>query len=114
MTKVIQRSEWAESGDAWRGEIELGTHGSSLCVIFNRQDGPGGGPRLHTHPYPETFIIREGRALFTVDGEEFEATAGQILVVPAGVPHKFTNLGPGPMESIDIHEAGKFSTTWLE
>lgn len=114
MTKLIERSEWALSPDVWRGEIQLGQHGANLCVIFNRQDRIGGGPRLHTHPYAETFIMREGRALFTVGDEQIEAGPGQMLVVSAGVPHKFANLGPGPMESIDIHEAGVFSTEWLE
>ena len=39
---------------------------------------------------------------------------GQILVVPAGTPHKFENLGPGPLETVDIHGNGKFITEWLE
>ena len=88
-------------------------HGASICVIANRIDGPGGGPRLHTHPYAEMFVIREGRA---VHGRrrQIEASAGQILVAPAGMPHKFDNLGPGPLETIDIHENGTFVTDWLE
>ena len=30
-------------------------------------------------------------------------TGGQVLVVPAGVPHKFVNPGTGPLRQIDIH-----------
>lgn len=114
MTKVIEFADWSESPDQWLGEIECGPHGANLCLIFNRIEQPGGGPRLHSHPYAETFIIREGRGLFTIGDQEIEAVAGQILVVPAGVPHKFTNLGPGALESIDIHERGTFETKWLE
>jgi mannose-6-phosphate isomerase-like protein (cupin superfamily) len=83
-------------------------------LIFNYLEAPGGGPRLHRHPYPETFVIRQGTGLFTVGDEEIRASAGQILVVPANTPHKFTNLGPGALETIDIHERGTFATEWLE
>jgi mannose-6-phosphate isomerase-like protein (cupin superfamily) len=51
---------------------------------------------------------------FTVGAETVDAVAGQILVCPANVPHKFENLGPGLLEQIDIHEAGAFETVWLE
>ncbi|MER8412146.1 cupin domain-containing protein [Mesorhizobium sp. M0870] len=71
-------------------------------------------PRLHTHPYAEIFIIRQGTGLFTVGDQEIEASAGQILIVPPNTPHKFTNLGPGPLETTDIHENGSFITEWLE
>ena len=45
---------------------------------------------------------------------EIIATEGQILIAPANMPHKFTNVGPGPLETIDIHSSGKFMTEWLE
>ena len=83
-------------------------------MIFYSSDQVGGGPKLHRHPYPEVFIVREGRALFTIGDETIEAKAGQILVAPANVPHKFSNLGPGRLESTDAHVAGAFATEWLE
>ena len=111
---VLRRGDWADLPDKWSGEVQLGPHGAALCLIFNLIDGPGGGPRLHRHPYAETFVIRAGTGLFTVGDREIRAEAGQILVVPGGVPHKFTNLGPGALETIDIHESGAFDTEWLE
>ncbi|QDZ02072.1 cupin domain-containing protein [Nitratireductor mangrovi] len=114
MTSIIPPEDWLPDTGRFEGEWQGGVHGAGICVIANRIERPGGGPRLHRHPYAETFVIRSGRALFTVGGEEIEAAAGHILVVPAGVPHKFENLGPGPLETIDIHEAGSFETEWLE
>jgi mannose-6-phosphate isomerase-like protein (cupin superfamily) len=114
MAKVIDRAEWADDPALWKGEWQGAAAGANISVIFNLQTEPGGGPRLHSHPYPETFIIRSGEAIFTVGGETIRARAGQIVVVPAGVPHKFTNPGPEPLESIDIHESGQFITEWLE
>ncbi|WP_442874189.1 cupin domain-containing protein [Devosia sp. SL43] len=58
--------------------------------------------------------MRNGRARFTVGDETVEAVAGQIVVCPANVPHKFENLGPELLEQIDIHEARAFETEWLE
>jgi mannose-6-phosphate isomerase-like protein (cupin superfamily) len=49
---------------------------------------PGGAIRLHKHPYEEIFIIQEGIATCSVDSATLEARAGQIIIVPAEVPHK--------------------------
>lgn len=114
MAHVIEREQWAEKPDAWHGEFEGGAFGAEVSVIFYSSDQVGGGPKLHRHPYPEVFIVREGRALFTIGDETIEAKAGQILVAPANVPHKFSNLGPGRLESTDVHVAGAFATEWLE
>ena len=62
-------------------------------VSFIWVDMPSGGAiRLHKHPYEEIFIIQEGVATFTVGSATLEARTGQIIIVPAGVPHKFMNL----------------------
>lgn len=75
---------------------------------------PGGGPRLHRHPYPELFIVHEGQVRFTVGAATVEACAGQIVIVPEGVAHKFINVGQGILRQTDIHVSKKFVTEWLE
>ena len=40
--------------------------------------------------------------------------AGQIVIAPAGIAHKFTNIGTDVAHHIDIHTSGKMETTWLE
>lgn len=114
MKRIIDREEWLDNPDRFHGEWQGGAHGAGICVIANRLEQTGGGPRLHSHPYAETFVIRSGVGLFTIGDRQIEATAGQILVVPPDTPHKFENAGPGPLETIDIHESGKFITDWLE
>jgi len=88
--------------------------GSTVSVIFERTERPGAGPRLHQHPYVETFVIRSGRALFTVADEQVVGVGGQILVVPSFTPHKFSVLDGGLNEAIHIHENDRFVTEWLE
>lgn len=114
MAHVIERDSWADAPDCWKGELQCGQFGANSCLIFNHQPTVGGGPRLHKHPYAEIFVIRSGTGLFTIGDREIKATAGQILIVPPDTPHKFINLGPGPLESTDIHENGHFITEWLE
>jgi mannose-6-phosphate isomerase-like protein (cupin superfamily) len=114
MASITQAADWLDDLERFHGEWQGAAHGANICVIANHTEGPGGGPKLHTHPYAEIFVIRNGRGLFTLGERKVEAHAGQILVAPAGMPHKFENLGPGPLDTIDIHEAGKFSTAWLE
>ena len=75
---------------------------------------PGGSIRLHKHPYKAIFIIQEGVSTFTVGAETLEAHAGQIVIVPAGVPHKFRNAGDQPLRQVDIHMNKEYITLWLE
>lgn len=114
MSIVTKAEDWLTDLASFHGEWQGAAHGAGICVIANRIDGPGGGPSLHKHPYPEVFVVRRGSALFTVGTEKIEAKEGSILVAPADTPHKFENLGPGPLETIDIHQNGSFVTEWLE
>ncbi len=75
---------------------------------------PGGSVRLHHHPYQEIFIIQEGVATYTVGAATLEAHAGQIIIVPANVPHKFRNSGASQLRQVDIHLSKRFITEWLE
>jgi quercetin dioxygenase-like cupin family protein len=72
------------------------------------------GPGLHRHPYEETFIVEEGRATFTVDGETIEAHAGQIVVVPAGAAHGFVSSGDDVLRQVSIHPSDHMVQEWLE
>ena len=74
----------------------------------------GKGAVLHLHPYAETFIVIEGRAHYKIGDAVIEAEAGEILTGPAEVPHKFTNLGPGRLRTIDIHHSPEWIQTNLE
>ncbi|MFE6285184.1 cupin domain-containing protein [Streptomyces sp. NPDC057877] len=66
---------------------------------------PDAGPPRHTHPYEEVFVIVDGTVRLEAGGEKIDATAEDICVVPAGMPHKFTNLGPGRARMVNIHAA---------
>jgi mannose-6-phosphate isomerase-like protein (cupin superfamily) len=111
---LLKRSDWAEDGAEWVGRVEGKEIGANATVLFFSSDEIGSGPRLHVHTYDEIFIIRQGRARFTIGDDSFEAEAGDILFGPANIPHKFENLGPGRLETTDIHLSDHFFQTNLE
>jgi mannose-6-phosphate isomerase-like protein (cupin superfamily) len=74
---------------------------------------PGRGPKLHKHAYDEVFVIHEGKATFTVGDDTLDANGGQIIIAPAGVPHKFVNSGEGVLQMISIHPSKRMITEWL-
>jgi mannose-6-phosphate isomerase-like protein (cupin superfamily) len=112
MTHVLTNDDLPGSATSHRFE---GHRFGDVDVSFFVTDAPPGtGPDLHRHPYAEVFVVQEGRVAFTVGDDAIEATAGQIVVVPPGVPHKFVNLGPGRSRHLDIHASGTMSQEWLE
>ena len=108
--EVLKRSDWASDDRLWRGVLEGKSIGTGVTVLFYATEEIGKGPTWHMHPYDEVFIVRAGRALFTIGDEKIEAEAGQILLGPANVPHKYANLGPGLLETTDIH----VSERWIQ
>ena len=69
---------------------------------------PGRGPGPHRHPYDEIQFVREGRGLWNVNGNEFEAGAGDILVIKAGEIHSFKCVGDAPLVQVDVHLSPRF------
>lgn len=72
----------------------------------------GRGLALHRHPYDEVVHVIEGRSRWTVEGSEFEAGPGAILIVRAGEKHKFVAFSP--LRQIDIHLNPTFEQDNLE
>jgi mannose-6-phosphate isomerase-like protein (cupin superfamily) len=103
LPRLVKRRDWASDPGLWKGRLEGSSLGTAVTVLFYATEEVGRGPGWHVHPYDEIFIVREGRALFTVGESRIEAAAGDIVFGPAGVPHKFRNLGPGRLETTDIH-----------
>ena len=89
-------------------------YGDVNVSFFLVDTPPDSGPVLHTHPYEEIFVVQEGSATFTAGDEIIEAGGGQVVVVPAGVPHRFVNSGVGRLRQVDRHASERFITEWLE
>src|SRR5215468_7358223 len=94
--------------------FEGGQHGPCTVSFFLVHNRPGQGPSLHRHAYDETFIILEGNLLVRVGDESLEGGPGDIVIGPAGAPHGFTNIGPGPARLVCIHAAPEMKTECVD
>ena len=83
-------------------------NGDVNVSVFLFNGAPGKGPGPHRHPYDEIQFIREGRGLYNVNGVEFEAGAGDILVIKAGEIHSFKAIGDTPLVQLDVHLSKRF------
>ena len=117
MDTLLTRSDGRLDGEEWTENYEELPGGAGISIILESTTREGVGPRLHRHPYAETFIIRRGSATFSVGAGDDERSivgrAGQVLVVPADTPHKF-KTGPEGYEAVHIHANATFETEWLE
>jgi mannose-6-phosphate isomerase-like protein (cupin superfamily) len=111
--RVIGSEEQQRSS---RGTIALEGEpfGSGVSMFLIDYGEVGEGPLLHKHPYPETWILREGTASFTVGDQTIEAKPGDVVVCAADTPHKFKNAGPGNLDIICIHPSPRFIQEDLE
>ena len=109
---IVERNDLPYDGNTYEfiGSQHQDTEISFLWVDMP----PGGSIRLHKHPYKEIFIIQEGVSTFTIGSTTLEAHAGQIIIVPPDVPHKFANLSDQQLKQTDIHVNKEFITYWLE
>lgn len=82
--------------------------GAGVTILAYGNDSPGQGPVLHVHPYDEVFVILEGRARFYVGDQVIDAEAGDVVLGPRGLPHRFENLGPGRLQTLDVHHCERW------
>jgi quercetin dioxygenase-like cupin family protein len=112
-TGNIEVPSWRSEPGATSGTF-LGEGHRSDVSVFVVDMAPGRGPRLHRHPYSETFVVLGGRGRFRLDGRDVEAAEGDVVVAPARAPHGFTSLGPENLRLVAIHAAPSMDTEWLE
>ena len=95
------------------GNLEGKDHGATVSLILDHSE-PNHGPRLHRHPYDETWVVIEGNLTFQSGEEQLDAGPGDIVIVPPNTPHKFTNNGPGRANLVCIHASPTVVGEWLE
>jgi len=102
------------AADLRDGDTFVGAdHGGVPASFILDRSEPGGGPALHRHAYDEVWIVQEGHATFTAGDRTLEAGPGNVVIVRAGTPHRFTNTGTTPMRMVCIHASSRMQTEWL-
>ena len=79
--------------------------GSTTCAINCIKTPAGGGSPagLHTHAVDQAFYILSGTMGIEIEGKEYEAGPGTLVVFPKGVPHRNWNAGSEPTVHLAIN-----------
>ena len=96
------------------GRFEGAGDGPAEVSLILDDSRPGAGPRLHRHPYSETWVIERGNLIFHVGDHHLQAGPGQIVVAPPDLPHTFINQGPSQARLVCIHASPTIRTAFLE
>ena len=73
-------------------------------VVSTSSYAPGAGPNEHRHPERQVFIVYEGQGVYTVDGVDVIAEAGDVVVVPPNALHYFRADGDAPLRHVTVFE----------
>jgi mannose-6-phosphate isomerase-like protein (cupin superfamily) len=94
--------------DSGRGEkirlvdSRLGTNAIDLHHNTLFPGGPSG--RYHRHSKADNvYIVMGGVGQLVADGETYSVSQGQIIFIPAGVPHSLSNPGEEPFRIFEIY-----------
>jgi len=71
--------------------------GAAQLCVFEQWCDPGLGAPAHLHAVEEILTVLEGEAEIFVETERRHTTAGQSVVIPAGLKHGFRNIGTGTL-----------------
>jgi mannose-6-phosphate isomerase-like protein (cupin superfamily) len=99
------------SRTAWL--FEGGPRAAVGISMFVVRTPPGGAVELHVHPYPETFVLLDGRGRWTAGDHVAELHANQMIVVPPETPHGFRNVGDDDLLVVSVHESPELEQTFL-
>ena len=64
--------------------------------------GEGSPAGLHTHPVDQLFYVMSGVMSLEIEGKQYQAGPGTLVVFPKGVPHRNWNAGSEPTVHLAI------------
>jgi quercetin dioxygenase-like cupin family protein len=87
--------------------LARGAETEGAYSLIEQEHPPLTGARLHYHREgAEGFYVLAGEYTFMIGTGRRRATAGDFLLVPAGVPHAFVNRGDTPARLLIFLPAG--------
>ena len=99
MFQITMRDAAAEH-DNFRTVLQTGQH--TQVVAMTLQPGEDIGAEVHDEN-DQVLIFTEGSVRAEVGGETREVGAGDLVVVPAGTEHNFTNTGSGLVRLLTVY-----------
>lgn len=79
---------WFFGGGVWTWKLDSAETDGQLSVVEVEMESGKCTP-LHTHPIAESLWVLDGDLRYHIAGDEVTLSAGDFVMVPAGVPHAF-------------------------
>jgi mannose-6-phosphate isomerase-like protein (cupin superfamily) len=79
-------------------DTDLGAQLQTMFMVQYEADGVAGA---HDHPFEETYLILEGAADATFDGQPYRLEPGDVAWAGVGCVHSFRNAGRGPVRWLE-------------
>ena len=104
MTRPLHRSadevdrEPVPAGDGTERQILIGPDEAPHFALRRFIMQPGGGMPRHTNTVEHEQYVLRGRARIELGEETIEVSAGDVVLIPAGLPHSYAALGDEPFE----------------
>lgn len=88
------------------------THGAQASIFYYQEGFRSGYIALKqgqhanqdegskSNPFPTLLVIIKGTGTMIIAGKESELSAGEAILIPAGITHEFINHNPEPLEAI--------------
>jgi quercetin dioxygenase-like cupin family protein len=89
-------------------------HGSKHITTGITRFPAGAKVPMHLHNCDEQVTILEGEAEAEIDGERHRLKAYDTTLIPANMPHRFINVGAGPLAILWIYTSTEVSRTFTE
>jgi quercetin dioxygenase-like cupin family protein len=81
--------------------LSKGSAGTLTVFAFDAEQGLS----EHSAPFDAYVQVLEGRVRLTIGGQAVEAGAGELVLMPANVPHAVSALGPFKMALVMLRHA---------
>lgn len=112
LAKGITKNGEGNSGDAVLnilGQTYYLKAPSETTFAFETNSDPGQSVPVHVHPTQDEFIlVQEGELDLKLDGEWTKAYPGDLVRMPAGIPHGYFNKSDKPVRALFwVSPAGK-------
>jgi quercetin dioxygenase-like cupin family protein len=86
-------------------------HGATVSVLLVEAE-PGEAQEAHVHPVEEVVIVQQGEVTLFLGAHQARIVrAGEVVRIPAGIPHRAVVAGAGRLLAVAVHGAAEIVTS---